>query len=82
MSAYEQQEIESHLRTFTSRNFVRPADCRNLEQIRFYVKELCLKIEELESKFSYVPHWAYSLLAQYNARQNAMLYVDFRHLYR
>jgi len=81
MSAFEQREIESYLRTFTSRNFERPADCRNLEQIRFYVRELCLKIEELESKFSYVPQWAYTLLAQYNARQNAMLRVEFKHLY-
>ncbi|HEY3403334.1 MAG TPA: hypothetical protein VGK59_08115 [Ohtaekwangia sp.] len=81
MSSFEQHEIESYLKSFTSRNFVRPADCRNLEQVRFYVRELCLKIEELESRFSYVPQWAYTLLAQYNARQNTMLHVDFRQLY-
>lgn len=81
MSSFEQNEIELHLKTFTRRNFERPDDCRNLEQVRFYVRELCLKIEELESKFSYVPQWAYTLLAQYNARQNTMLNLEFNQSY-
>ena len=81
MTSFEQQRIETNLRIFTARNFERPSDCKNLDQVRFYVRELCLKIEELESKFSYVPQWAYTLLAQYNARQNAMLHVDFKQLY-
>jgi hypothetical protein len=80
MSSLERQEIESSLKVFTNRNFEKPADCKNLEQIRFYVRELCLKIEEMESRFSYVPQWAYSLLAQYNARQNAILQVQFKDL--
>jgi len=82
MSQFEQRKIEDSLRAFTSKNFERPADCKNLEQIRFYVRELCLKIEELESKFSYVPQWAYMLLAQYNARQNALLLVSFKQSYK
>jgi hypothetical protein len=81
MSDYEQRKIEMELKTFTSRNFVRPSDCRNLEQIRFYIRELCLKIEEFEGKFNYVPHSAYSLLAQYNSRQNTIINVDFRSTY-
>jgi hypothetical protein len=81
MSDYERKRIELDLKTFTSRNFEKPSECRNLDQIRFYVRELCLKIEELESKFHYVPQWAYSLLAQYNSRQNSMISVDFRNTY-
>jgi hypothetical protein len=81
MTPAEQWQIETNLKAFTFRNFERPADCKNLEQIRFYVRELCLKIEELESKFSYVPQWAYTLLAQYNARQNAILLGDFKQVY-
>jgi hypothetical protein len=81
MSDYERKKIELELKTFTSRNFVRPSECRNLEQIRFYVRELCLKIDEFEGKFNYVPNSAYSLLAQYNSRQNAMINVDFRNSY-
>lgn len=77
MSDYEKKRLETELRNFTSRNFERPADCRNLDQIRYYVKELCKKIEEYEVRFNYVPAWAYSLLAQYNLVQNRMLHVEF-----
>jgi hypothetical protein len=81
MSDFERKKIELELKTFTSRNFEKPSECRNLDQIRFYVRELCLKIEELESRFHYVPQWAYSLLAQYNSRQNTMISLDFRNTY-
>ena len=81
MSDYERKRIETDLKAFTSRNFEKPSECRNLDQIRFYVRELCLKIEELESQFHYVPQWAYSLLAQYNSRQNTMISLDFRSTY-
>lgn len=81
MSEYERKKVEMELKMFTSINFVKPSDCRNLDQIRFYVRELCFKIEELEKRFNYVPTWAYSLLAQYNATQNRMLYTEFRNTY-
>lgn len=71
------KRLEMELRNFTSRNFERPADCRNLDQIRFYVKELCGKIEEYEIRFNYVPQWAYSLLSQYNLVQNRLLHAEF-----
>lgn len=69
------------LRSFTSKNFEKPSDCKNLDQIRFYVKELCLKIENLEVNGQYVPQWAYALLAQYNDRQNSMIHLEFRNMY-
>ncbi len=82
MTDYERKKIELELKNFTSRNFVRPNDCRNLDQIRFYVKELCAKIQEYETTFNYVPQWAYSLLAQYNLVQNKMILVEFKNAYR
>jgi hypothetical protein len=81
MSIYERKKIELELRAFASRNFERPSECRNLAQIRFYVNELCAKIEEYQSRFNYVPGWAYGLLAQYNAKQNMMIHVEFRNTY-
>ena len=81
MTDYERKKVEVEMKLFTTRNFVRPSECRNLEQIRFYVRELCLKIEEFEGKFHYVPSYAYSLLAQYNSRQNAIINRDFRSTY-
>ena len=81
MTDYERKQIESELRNFASRNFERPAACKNLEQIRFYVRELCLKIDELEGTCNYVPQWAYDLLAQYNAHQNSIIQLEFRNTY-
>lgn len=81
MTTAAKKKIESDVKSFASRNFVRPGECRNLEQIRFYVKELCLLIEDLETKFDYVPADAYNLLAQYNMRQNDIINTDFRDTY-
>ena len=82
MVKLDHKKVEHELREFTARNFEKPADCKDLEQIRFYVRELCLKIEELEKKFEYVPSSAYSLLAQYNSQQNLMISKDFRNTYK
>ena len=77
MSEFEKKHLETELKTFTARNFVRPSECRNLDQIRFYIRELCLKIEDYKKHFNYVPATAYVLLSQYNSKQNALLYRDF-----
>lgn len=81
MTNYEMKRLEMELKQFTINNFDKPINCRNLEQVRFYIKELCAKIEELEMKFNYVPEFAYTLLAQYNARQNNLLQKEFSTTY-
>jgi len=81
MSPLQQARIESEWKKFTSVNFVTPSNCRNIDQIRFYVSELCQKIEEYERQFNYVPNWAYVLLAQYNNAQNILIYQDFKESY-
>lgn len=81
MSSYERKRLEMELRQFASRNFERPSECRNLDQLRFYVRELCLKIEEFQKRFDYVPNSAYALLAQYNEKQNTMLLLEFKDAY-
>ena len=75
MSEYEKKQLDLDLKKFTTMNFVRPSDCRDITQIQFYVRELCLKIEEYELRFKYVPQWAYTLLSQYNLMQNKLIYV-------
>lgn len=77
MSEFEKKHLEWELRRFTSRNFVPPPECRNLDQIRFYINELCVKIQDYKRRFNYVPTSAYSLLSQYNSKQNTLLYRDF-----
>jgi hypothetical protein len=82
MSNFERKKLETDLRNFTERNFESPGNCKNLDQIRFYVRELCMKIEEYERRFNFVPGSAYSLLAQYNMVQNRLIQVEFRKAYR
>ena len=82
MPLFSKSEVDHELKKFTTRNFEKPSDCKDLEQIRFYVRELCLKIEELEKRFEYVPSSAYSLLAQYNSKQNSIVNKDFSNYYK
>jgi hypothetical protein len=77
MSEFEKKTLELELKAFASKNFERPADCKNLDQVRFYIHELCARIEDYQNRFNYAPELAYTLLAQYNARQNSMLYKTF-----
>lgn len=81
MEKDEKKRIDMEFRKFASIHFQRPTDCRNLEQIRFYVKELSQRIEAMKQQFNYVPGWAYSLLAQYNAKQNSIIDGEFRRRY-
>jgi hypothetical protein len=81
MSDFEKKKLDMELSNFALKNFERPANCKNLDQIRFYVKELCAKIEEFEKRFNYVPAYAYTLLSQYNALQNKLLSSEFRNTY-
>lgn len=72
MTAYERVLIELELKAFTVKNFEKPSECRNLNQIKFYSAELCLKIEEYENRFNFAPAWAYTLLEQYTLQQNLL----------
>jgi len=80
MNPFEQKKLDLEIKSFVSRNFEKPSNCKNLEQIRFYINELCQKIEEYRRQFNYVPNSAYALLAQYNTRQNNILTVEFNTL--
>jgi hypothetical protein len=73
VTRYEKLKIDSDLRQFARQHFEKPEACRNLDQVRFYIRELCLKIEEFERLHRYVPETAYSLLTQYNEVQNRLL---------
>ena len=81
MSDFEKKRLEIDLINFANRNFERPSNCRDIDQIRFYVRELCQKIKEYEIKFNFVPTEAYTLLAQYNLAQNRLIHVEFRKAY-
>jgi hypothetical protein len=81
MSEFEMKKLEMDFRTYTSRNFERPTDCQDADKIRFYLTELSTKIEEYETRFQYVPTWAYTLLAQYNIAHNRVVQAHFKQAY-
>lgn len=81
MSEFEKSKLEQEFSNFAKRNFENPKKCKDLEQIRFYVNELSMKVEELKRRFNYVPRSAYMLLAQYNTIQNKMVFADFKNSY-
>jgi hypothetical protein len=81
MTDYERKKIEMQLRAFAAKNLEKPSVCQNLDQIRFYIRELTVRMEASEKEFGFVPEWAYSLLAQYNAAQNRFLHEAFKATY-
>lgn len=81
MSEFEKKQLEREFNRFTRKNFEAPRKCKNHDQIRYYVRELSLKMDELKRQFNYVPQSAYVLLAQYNNLQNKMVYNNFTAAY-
>jgi len=81
MSPHIRRLVDREFKSFTSKHFEKPSNCRNIEHLRFHIHELSKKIEELRNRFDYVPGCAYSLLSEYNLYQNSLLYHDFRKTY-
>lgn len=81
MKTNNKELVESDLKKFAEMNFEAPGRCRNIDQIRFYISELCIKIKDYEQRFNDVPGWAYTLLAQYSSQQNRLVYLDFKDTY-
>ncbi len=75
------RELDMDFRKFTEKNFEKPSKCKNIDQARFYVKELSNIIRDFKERFNYVPNNAYSLLAQYNQIQNRILFQDYKNTY-
>ena len=78
MSKYEKRVLEIEFQKFTRMNFEKPSKCKSLGQIRYYIKELTDKMEDTKRKWNYVPALAYTLLSQYNTRQNALIFSNYQ----
>lgn len=81
MSEFEKRRLTREFELFASKNFEKPRNCKNLDQIRFYIDEVSQKVNEFKERFNYVPDSAYSLLAQYNSIQNSILFNEFKNTY-
>jgi hypothetical protein len=82
MTEYERKKIEFELKAFTSKHLQKPSECKNPDQIRFYLNELAERIEALERTCNYAPDWGYVMLALSNAKQNSLLFAEFKNSYR
>lgn len=81
MTGFEKKRLEFDFFGFVKKNFVKPQQCKNIEELQFYVKELSDKIEQMKGRYDYVPEAAYKLLSEYNRLQNKMLFAQFKNTY-
>lgn len=81
MTDLEKNRLDNALRDFANRNFMKPHECRNLDQVRYYTYELYLKLEEYHEHFRFVPGWALVLLSQYKQVQTNLANRNFRAQY-
>ena len=81
MTRFEQKSLDLEFSKFTRMNFDKPQKCKSIDQIRYYMKELSDKINDLKRSFNYVPTSAHILLSQYNAAQNRLIHKNFQEVY-
>lgn len=81
MTRYQEKKLEQEFTKFAKMNFDNPQKCKSIGQIRYYMQELTDKINEFKSSFKFVPAAAYTLLSQYNAAQNKLIYKNFQEVY-
>ncbi|MEM7107396.1 MAG: hypothetical protein AAF519_04150 [Bacteroidota bacterium] len=82
MTDFEKKRLEFDFFGFIKKNFAKPRQCKNIDELRFYIKELADKIEDMKVSQGYVPNSAYQLLAEYNRIQNKILFTEFKNTYQ
>ncbi|MCF6361726.1 MAG: hypothetical protein L3J29_13320 [Cyclobacteriaceae bacterium] len=81
MGTYEKKKIDNDFKKFTSLNFEKPAKCKSIGQLQYYVQELTRKIKELKGRFNYVPEKAFHLLTEYNNMVNNLIFKNYQEVY-
>ena len=75
------KQAEKEFRRFARRHLLKPRNCRNMDQTRFYIFELQKKIKELKLLYGYVPDAAHLLSSQYQHIQDRLVYRNFQASY-
>ncbi|HLF36019.1 MAG TPA: hypothetical protein VI583_17380 [Cyclobacteriaceae bacterium] len=70
--------IEKEFRRFAKSALISPGKCKKLDQTRHNIYILHKKINELDSRFNYVPDDARLLFNEYQLIQDRMLFENFR----
>ena len=69
-------KVDLQFERFYKRHFESPGNCRNTDQVRFYLGEIVRKIEEYRQAYGYVPEKANALLESYKRLYNRMVHAD------
>jgi len=77
MKSHIPEKTDTEINNGVSPNAEIQSSFKNVEEIRFYVRDLCFKIEELENRFDYVPASSYNLLAKYHTLQDSSTEKNF-----
>ena len=81
MTNFEKKKLQFEFARFAKMNFEKPCNCKDVQQVGYYIQELSAKIEELQDQWGYVPDMAYTLLDQYNQLHRKMVYAGFINSY-
>jgi hypothetical protein len=73
---YHHSRVDTQFERFYKRHFEDPRECRNVEQVRFYLGEISRKIEEYRRSYNYVPEKALNLWESYKKIYNRMVHSD------
>ena len=78
---HDRNTLEKEFKNFTHKNFETPEQCRDLNQVEFYIRELKAKMKEFKQQFNFIPKFAYHLLWEYTSLQNEMLSNGLHQIY-
>ena len=73
-----QKRVQKEFKRFVRKSFIKPRNCRNIDQTRFYIFELHKKMKELKLVYGYVPDEAHLLSTEYQNVQDRMLFQNFQ----
>ena len=81
MTKFEKKKRAFEFNKFVKMHFEKPSNCKDAQQVGYYIQELSAKIEELKDAWGYVPDEAYRLLHQYSQLHRKLTYADFINSY-
>ena len=75
------KRADREFRRFVRRHLVKPGNCRNTDQTRFYISELHKKIKEMKLLYDYIPDNAHLLFTKYHDVHDRMVFKNFQTSY-
>ena len=73
-----EKTIEREFKRFAKSMLISPGKCKELDQTRYSIFVLHNKINELNSRFNYVPDHARLLFNEYQSIQDRMIFENYK----